>query len=47
MKKKKLGMILVTGAMIVIIANTINYKMCIVHGVSMNPTLQDGDIKAQ
>ena len=44
MKKKKLGMILVTGAMIVIIANTINYKMCIVHGVSMKPTLQDGDI---
>lgn len=41
---KKIGMILVTGAMILILANTLNYKMCIVHGVSMKPTLHDGDV---
>lgn len=44
MIKKKIEMLLVTGVMIVIIANTINYKMCIVRGISMKPTLYDGDI---
>ena len=44
MRRKKFGQILAAITMLFIIGNNINHKMCKVNGISMEPTLEDGDM---
>ena len=44
MRRKKIGQILAAITMLFIIGNNINHKMCKVNGISMEPTLEDGDM---